>query len=218
MWWYVIGNIIGGVWREHEEKKHPEILAKRQIEEAKAARDGWIALLIIIALIIVGIVVVSVVDSTNLSIVQSTGPAKISPTPNSPVGQTPAISTPEAKAPTPVAALEVSPAPPPAGATAPEVSPTPSPPAIPDASPLPKPETLAEPSYQGTADTNFAKDWVIVDGVKMQGITFANPAPGGQVAIIYSDGGRNVPASSLPQGFLDAWKLTPEKFKAVGNQ
>jgi hypothetical protein len=216
MWWYVIGNIIGGVWREHEEKKHPEILAKRQIEEAKAARDGWIALLVIIALIIVGIVVVSVVESNNVSTVQSTGPAKISPTPNSPAGKTPASPTPEAKAPTPVAALEVSPLPPPAAAT--DVSPTPSPPALPDASPSPKPSTSPEPSYQGTADTNFGKDWVIVDGVKMQGITFANPAPDGQVAIVYSDGGRNVPASSLPQGFLDAWKLTPEKLKATGNQ
>jgi hypothetical protein len=187
MWWYVIGNIIGGVWREHEEKKHPEILAKRQIEEAKAARDGWITLLIIIALVIVGIVVVSVVESTNFSTVQSTSSAKISPPPNSPAGQTPAIPTPKVKAPTPVAALEVSPAPP---EETTDVSPTPSPPAIPDASPLPKPATLPEPSYQGTVDTNFGRDWVILDGVKMQGITFANPAPGGQVAIVYSDGGR----------------------------
>jgi hypothetical protein len=216
MWWYVIGNIIGGVWREHEEKKHPELLAKRQIEEAKSARDGWIALLVIIALVIVGVVVVSVVESAELSTDQSRGTAKISSSLNSLAGQTPAIPVPEAKALPSVTGPEASPVPAPAAVS--EVSPTPNPPATPEVSPTKEPETLTEASYHGTANTNFAKEWIIVDGKKIEGITLANPAPGAQVAILYSDGGKNVPASSLPQGFLDAWKLTPEKLKAVGNQ
>jgi hypothetical protein len=76
---------------------------------------------------------------------------------------------------------------------------------------------LGPASYVGTSDTNFAKDWVMVDGQKISGITSAIPAPGAQVAILYADGGKNVPASSLPQGFLNAWNLSPERLKAADN-
>ena len=81
----------------------------------------------------------------------------------------------------------------------------------------PEPKPLSDSAYHGTADTAFGQYWVTVDGKTIQGITLANPAPGGQVAILYSDGGKNVPASSLPQGFLDAWKITPERLKAADN-
>ncbi|MCE0483606.1 MAG: hypothetical protein LV479_05145 [Methylacidiphilales bacterium] len=91
------------------------------------------------------------------------------------------------------------------------VTPTPSP-AIPQAI------TLTDADYRGTSDTNFAKDWVIVNGEKLDGIMAVNPAPNAIVVILYSAGNKNVPASKLPQGFLDAWKLTPERLKAAGNQ
>jgi hypothetical protein len=77
---------------------------------------------------------------------------------------------------------------------------------------------LGDSALHGTTDTNFAKDWVILDGKKIEGITSADPAPNGQVAILYSDGVKHVPASSLPQGFLDAWELTPDRFKTAANQ
>ena len=59
----------------------------------------------------------------------------------------------------------------------------------------------------GTSDTNFATDWLVLHGKKIEGITSAKPASDGNVVILYSDGVLHVPASSLPQGFLDAWKI-----------
>ncbi len=49
-------------------------------------------------------------------------------------------------------------------------------------------------------------------------ITIVNPATRGRVAIIYSNGGMDVPASQLPQGFLDSWKVTPDRLKVVDAQ
>ena len=80
------------------------------------------------------------------------------------------------------------------------------------------PAPLTESDYHGTTETNFAKEWVIVGGVKLYGITRANPAPGAQVAILYSGGGKDVPAHRLPQGFLDAWNLSPQRLKAAENR
>jgi hypothetical protein len=205
MWW-IIGALIGTAWNLHDEKKNPELRAKREKEARDQERGCLFVLLAVVA--VIGIPVLFIEYASNSS---TPGTAHDTHAPDAPItAATPAapiapLAVPEALA-TPKPETVV---------PSPQVAPTE---AVPEVEPLPKPATLPEPSYQGKADTNFGKDWVIVDGVKMQGITFANPAPGGQVAIVYSDGGRNVPASSLPQGFLDAWKLTPEKFKAAGNQ
>ena len=54
----------------------------------------------------------------------------------------------------------------------------------------------------------YAKDWVIVNGEKLSGVSSVLAAPNYQVTIMYADGGKNVPASSLPSGFLKAWDVT----------
>lgn len=72
--------------------------------------------------------------------------------------------------------------------------------------------------YHGTAVGQFAKDWVIVDGERINGITLVLPARGAQASIIYSTGGRNVLADKLPQGFLDPWNLTPARLKSADRQ
>jgi uncharacterized membrane protein YqaE (UPF0057 family) len=89
----------------------------------------------------------------------------------------------------------------------------------------PAEEPVAPPSppveidnYHGTTETNFAKDWVFVDGVKLDGIMAVNPAPGAQVSILYSGGGKGVSANKLPQGFLDIWKITPQVLQAADSQ
>jgi uncharacterized membrane protein YhaH (DUF805 family) len=73
---------------------------------------------------------------------------------------------------------------------------------------------LDESAFHGTAGTNFGADWVAVNGVTISGITAVTAVPGAQVALLNHDGGMNVPAASLPQGFLDAWKITPDMLKA----
>jgi len=72
--------------------------------------------------------------------------------------------------------------------------------------------------YHGTGEAAFGKDWVFVDGKLLNGISHANPASGAKVAILYSEGGRDVPAAELPQGFLDAWQITPAKLKTADAQ
>jgi hypothetical protein len=72
--------------------------------------------------------------------------------------------------------------------------------------------------YRGTIDTNFAKGWVIVDHEKIDGITAVTPAPNGIVDILYSNGNKNIPAKTLPQGFLDMWGITPKSLKAADSQ
>jgi hypothetical protein len=82
--------------------------------------------------------------------------------------------------------------------------------------PVSAPATLTDNAdYHGTTETNFAKDWVVVDGTKITGIFSVSPAPDAQVAILYSDGGRDVPVNKLPQGFLDSWSITPEKLQTA---
>ena len=61
----------------------------------------------------------------------------------------------------------------------------------------------------------YGKDWVIADGERMNGITQVAAAPGLQVTIIYSNGGKNLPASSLPQAFLTQWGITPDMLAAA---
>jgi cytoskeletal protein RodZ len=206
MWW-IIGTLIGIASNLHDEKKNPELRAKRE----KEARQGYLGCLIVLALLVVATVVVLVVGNDELN---PTAPAQTSSASHSSAVETAPIPAPVAS--TTSAVPEVLPSP---KATTPiPASEASTPVSLPDALPAPKQATLTEASYQGTVDTNFAKDWVIVDGKKIEGITLANPAPNAQVAILYSDGGKNVPASSLPQGFLNAWQLTPEKLKAAGNQ
>lgn len=72
-----------------------------------------------------------------------------------------------------------------------------------------------EISYHGTADRNFASDWVVVGGEKLSGISMVLAAPHGQVTVVFATGGRNIPVSKLPQGFLDVWRITPQRLKAV---
>jgi uncharacterized membrane protein YhaH (DUF805 family) len=74
---------------------------------------------------------------------------------------------------------------------------------------------LPESAYHGAVTTAYGHDWVIVNGTRVSGIIAANPAPRAQVALLNSDGGQDVPAASLPQGFLDDWKLTPDRLKAA---
>ncbi len=78
--------------------------------------------------------------------------------------------------------------------------------------------SLSDARYIGTTSTNFRKNWVELDGQILQGITSVAPVPDGKVAIIYSDGGRDVPVSSLPQGFLDQWRITAEALKRADGQ
>lgn len=73
---------------------------------------------------------------------------------------------------------------------------------------------LDESAYHGTSATDFGLRWVIVDGQKVEGITSVRPAPDAQVSILDTDGGLNVPAAKLPQGFLDAWHITPQLLKS----
>ena len=92
------------------------------------------------------------------------------------------------------------------------VPPPPAPAEIPEPAPLP------ESAFHGTSATDYARDWVIVKGQKITGIIRANPAPNGQVALLDEDGGMNVPASSLPQGFLNAWDLTPARLNPAASK
>jgi hypothetical protein len=80
------------------------------------------------------------------------------------------------------------------------------------------PDATTEPPPVNTAHIPFAKDWVYVDEQRLTGITSVLPASGERVTIICDQGGRNVPASSLPQGFLDDWHITPGALKAMDNQ
>lgn len=57
----------------------------------------------------------------------------------------------------------------------------------------------------------------MVDGEKMAGITQILVASGGKVCLVYSEGGKSLPVSSLPPGFLDAWNITPEEVKAAND-
>ena len=57
----------------------------------------------------------------------------------------------------------------------------------------------------------------MVDGEKMAGITQILVASGGKVCLVYSEGGKSLPVSSLPPGFLDAWNITPEGLKAAND-
>jgi hypothetical protein len=100
--------------------------------------------------------------------------------------------------------------PPPAPSTATEPAPPPAP-----AAPSQPAVRMPAPIYSGTTSTNFARDWVDLDGKRLNGITSVVPAPEGQVSILYANGGRNIPVAMLPQGFLDAWGVTPEKLKAA---
>ena len=96
----------------------------------------------------------------------------------------------------------------------PVLAPAPTPASSPPASnELPSDDSV----YHGTADKDFGKDWVIVAGKKIEGITQVKPVPNGKVELIYSLGVGNFAASSLPQGFLDAWQITPERLKALNN-
>ena len=61
----------------------------------------------------------------------------------------------------------------------------------------------------------YAKDWVIVNGEKLSGITQVTAIPGIQVNIVTADGDMNVMAASLPPGFRDLWGITPEKLEAA---
>ncbi len=83
--------------------------------------------------------------------------------------------------------------------------------------PSPSP-VLSDHDYHGTTETNFAKNWVVVDGVKLDSIISVIPATGAQVAILYSGGGKDVSANKLPQGFLDVWKITPQALQAADSQ
>jgi len=82
----------------------------------------------------------------------------------------------------------------------------------------PPPQVLDESALHGTSDTQFGKNWVSVDGKILQGILQANAAPNAEVAILYADGGKDIPASKLPQGFLDDWQLTPQRLRAANNR
>jgi hypothetical protein len=61
----------------------------------------------------------------------------------------------------------------------------------------------------------YAKDWVILGGERLSGITRVVAAPHDQVTIVFANGTRNIPASSLPSGFLDDWKITQDKLDAA---
>jgi hypothetical protein len=63
--------------------------------------------------------------------------------------------------------------------------------------------------------TTYAKDWVIANGERLTGITRVTAAPGMQVTLVYSNGGKNIDAASLPQGFLDQWGITPAALAAA---
>jgi hypothetical protein len=74
-----------------------------------------------------------------------------------------------------------------------------------------------EISYRGNSSQDFGVDWVVVDGEQLNGISMVLPAVNGRVSIVYSTGGRNIPAADLPQGFLDEWNISPGLLKAVDN-
>lgn len=78
--------------------------------------------------------------------------------------------------------------------------------------PAPSPDDLAS---KGTSAKNFAKEWVMVDNQKVSGITAVKAVPAYQVAIIFAEGARRAPANTLPQGFLDAWGITPQVLQAA---
>ena len=82
----------------------------------------------------------------------------------------------------------------------------------------PQPVVADATIYRGTADTDFDKDWVFVAGQKVTGITNVQAAAGAQVTIVSSAGGKTVAASTLPQGFLYDWDLTPDRLKAMDAQ
>ena len=50
----------------------------------------------------------------------------------------------------------------------------------------------------------------MVDGKRVEGIDVLVAEQEGIVTIIHTGGGVNVPASKLPQSFLNAWGMTPE--------
>jgi uncharacterized membrane protein YhaH (DUF805 family) len=70
-------------------------------------------------------------------------------------------------------------------------------------------------AYQGTADTQYAKDWVMFDGQKLTDISSVLPSRGSKVLIVYAEGGKTAPVSALPQGFLNIWNITPEKLQEL---
>lgn len=80
--------------------------------------------------------------------------------------------------------------------------------AVPAATPAPPPVADSLPKTYG-------KDWVIADGERLNGITHVAASPGMQVTILYSNGGKNLPASSLPQAFLTQWGITPDVLEAA---
>jgi uncharacterized membrane protein YhaH (DUF805 family) len=84
--------------------------------------------------------------------------------------------------------------------------------------PVAEPKPPLDPAaLHGTSDTNFGRNWIVVDGQRIDGIISAMPAPEGEVALLYGAGGKNVRASALPQGFLDSWNLTPARLQAADN-
>jgi hypothetical protein len=74
--------------------------------------------------------------------------------------------------------------------------------------------------FQGTSETKYGRDWVMVDDVKLSGITTVKSAPGAhaRVTIVCSEGEKLVSANQLPQGFLSAWGVTPALLKAANDQ
>ena len=193
MWW-LIGILVGTAWNIHDEKKNPELRARRE-REARSTPLQWAGALLAIGVTV--LIVASMYYNRLISIFPS-----LAARPASTVTATTA-EVPK----TPVAAVTIPAEPVESPADTSVLSPS-------TQSNLAKPA----PSYYGTSDTNFGKSWVVVEGTKIEGITRADPAPEGQVALLYSDGGKNVSASSLPQGFLDFWNLTPDRFEAVQGQ
>ena len=68
--------------------------------------------------------------------------------------------------------------------------------------------------YRGTAGGSYGKDWVIVDGQKIEGIDILLAEHDGIITIVHTGGGVNLPASKMPQHFLNLWGMTPEVLKA----
>ena len=96
-----------------------------------------------------------------------------------------------------------------------------APPPAPVAAPVPPPGGVDDNILnRERADTDdlvatYARDWVIVDGQRLTGITSAVAAPQYQVTIASSSGGKNIPASSFPPGFLSLWSITPQALEAA---
>ena len=106
-------------------------------------------------------------------------------------------------------------APPSATALSPAPVVAPTPPPTPPASHLDDNILNREHVESDSMTKTYGKDWVIADGERMNGIIQVAAAPGLQVTIIYSNGGKNLPASSLPQAFLTQWGITPDVLAAA---